>query len=160
MTLRIVLVLSFLLSIKPNVAFSETPTTPAAPAAPEPGQSQNLRKVTAGMGVGYSNGLAKFASAGFFLSPTWIIEGAYENAETVFFGHSLSRSIRSKNFWSPIVYTNLGIVHRKTFGGNQFLDLMTSAFTGKETHYEVEYWDVGPVHCWKSMELGWLSRRL
>jgi hypothetical protein len=50
-----------------------------------------------------------------------------------------------KTFASPVVYTNVGILHRKTFAGeNQFLDLMTSSLHGKDTHYEVEYWDMGP----------------
>lgn len=138
-----VLLSAFTLS---SVSAAETPTAAAAPA-PQPTQevmSKDLRKVTASAGVGYSNGMAKFASAGYYINQTWIIEGSYENASTVFFGHSISRSLRSKNFWSPIVYTNLGVLHRKTYGSNQFLDLMTSAFTGKDTHYEVEYWDMGP----------------
>ncbi len=128
-------------------SFAAEPQSVAASAVaqpPQPSVNKDVRKVTASAGIGYSNGLAKFASAGYYINPTWIIEGAYESADTVFFGKSISRSLRSKNFWSPIVYTNLGIVHRQTYGGNQFLDLMTSAFTGKDTHYEVEYWDVGP----------------
>jgi hypothetical protein len=129
-----------------NMSPAKAQTVAETPAA-EPAQAQtsnDVRKVTASLGVGYSNGMAKFASAGYFINPKWIIEGVYENADTVFFGHSISRSLRSKNFWSPIVYTNLGLLHRKTYGGNQFLDLMTSAFTGKDTHYEVDYWDIGP----------------
>lgn len=117
-------------------------TPPAAPA-----QTRSVREtrvVSLDAGVGYSNGLAKFAAAGYHVTPDWVIEGYYERASTVFFGHSVTRAIRSKNFWSPLVYTNLALLHRETYGENQFLDLMTSAFTGKETKYEVTYWDVGP----------------
>ena len=116
--------------------------TPAAPETPK--SIRDGRVVSIDAGIGYSNGMAKFASAGYHVSPDWLVEGYYENASTVFFGHSESRAIRSKNFWSPIVYTNLSAIYRKTYGGNQFLDLMTSAFTGKDTHYELSYWDAGP----------------
>jgi len=117
-------------------------TPPAAPAQTK--SVRETRVVSVDAGVGYSNGLAKFAAAGYHVTPDWVIEGYYERASTVFFGHSVTRAIRSKNFWSPVVYTNLALLHRQTYGENQFLDLMTSAFTGKETKYEVKYWDVGP----------------
>ena len=117
-------------------------TPPAAPAQPK--SVRETRVVSVDAGVGYSNGLAQFAAAGYHVTPDWVIEGYYERASTVFFGHSVTRAIRSKNFWSPVVYTNLALLHRQTYGENQFLDLMTSAFTGKDTKYEVKYWDVGP----------------
>ena len=117
-------------------------TPPAAPAQTK--SVRETRVVSVDAGVGYSNGLAKFAAAGYHVTPDWVIEGYYERASTVFFGHSVTRAIRSKNFWSPVVYTNLALLHRQTYGENQFLDLMTSAFTGKDTKYEVKYWDVGP----------------
>jgi len=127
-------------------AVSGTEATAATPPA-APAQTKSVREtrvVSLDAGVGYSNGLAKFAAAGYHVTPDWVIEGYYERASTVFFGHSVTRAIRSKNFWSPVVYTNLALLHRQTYGENQFLDLMTSAFTGKETKYEVKYWDVGP----------------
>lgn len=108
------------------------------------GSPRTGRKVTVDAGYGYSNGIARFAAGGFHINPDWVVEACYEEATTVFFGHSLSRGIRSRNFWTPGFNTNLGLIHRQTFGENKFLDLMTSSFTGKDTTYEVRFWDVGP----------------
>ncbi|MEY4632196.1 MAG: hypothetical protein RIQ81_2316 [Pseudomonadota bacterium] len=102
------------------------------------------RKVTFDAGYGYSNGIARFASGGYHINPDWVVEGYIEEATTVFFGHSLSRGIRSRNFWTTRLHTNLGLIHRQTYGENKFLDLMTSSFTGKDTRYEISFWDMGP----------------
>lgn len=122
-------------------AQEKAPTPAAAPASDS---IRVGRKVTVDGGYGYSNGLASFAFAGYHVSPDWVVEGYYEDSSTFFFGQSITRGLRSKNFWSPKVYTNLGILYRQTRGENRFLDMMTSAFTGKDTTYEIRFWDVGP----------------
>ncbi len=106
--------------------------------------NRNGRIITAQAGVGYFNGIAKFASAGYQVTPDWVLEAYYEKSETFFFGTSTSRAIRSKNFWTTNLYTNVGLMHRQTSGRSAFLDVLSSTFTGKETHYDIEYWDVGP----------------
>lgn len=137
LTILMALLVSALISIP---ALAQAP----APAPSKPSSIRDGRIVTLDAGMGYSTGLAKFAFAGYHIAPDWIVEGYYEDSSTVFFGHSISRGVRSKNYWNPIVYTNAGLVHRQTYGGNDFLDLMTSSFTGKDTHYELRYWDIGP----------------
>ena len=106
--------------------------------------NRNGRVIAVGTGVGFVNGIAKFASAGYHINQDWLIEGYYEKSDTFFFGTSTARAIRSKNFWSPTLYTNIGVLHRQTSGRNEFLDVLTSTFTGKETHYDIAYWDIGP----------------
>jgi hypothetical protein len=128
--------------ISPSAVAQTAPTPPAPPA--QPNSIREGRVISINAGAGYSTGLAKFAALGYYFNPDWIVEAYYDESSTVFFGHSISRAVRSKNFWNPIVYTNLGLIHRQTYGSNQFLDLMTSTFTGKETHYELRYWDIGP----------------
>jgi len=95
-------------------------------------------------GFGFSNGLAQFATVGVLVTPDWAIEGYYEQATTFFFGRSITRALRSKNYWNKTLYTNVGLMHRRVEGENKFLDMLTTAFTGKDTHYQVMFWDIGP----------------
>ncbi len=127
----------------PVQARAEEPATTAARNSAIP-SNRNGRVIAADAGIGFVNGIAKFASAGYHISPDWLIEAYYEKSDTFFFGTSTARAIRSKNFWTPTLYTNVGVLHRQTSGRNDFLDVLTSTFTGKETHYDIAYWDIGP----------------
>lgn len=139
-------------SIMATIFFGSFLPTQARAAEPAANASRNStiqsnrngRVIAANTGVGFVNGIAMFASAGYHINPDWLIEAYYEKSDTFFFGTSRARAIRSKNFWSPTLYTNIGVLHRQTSGRNEFLDVLTSTFTGKEAHYDIAYWDIGP----------------
>jgi len=102
------------------------------------------RVFTADVGGGYSSGPTRFAKAGVYVNPDWVIEGYYEESRTWFFGRLTSRGVRSRNFWNANLYTNAGIIQRRVSGRNMFLDMASSTFSGVDTRYEIKYWDIGP----------------
>ena len=102
------------------------------------------RVFTGDVGGGYSSGPTRFAKAGVFINPDWVLEGYYEESRTWFFGRMTSRGLRSKNFWNANLYTSAGLIQRRISGRNMFLDMASSTFSGVDTRYEIKYWDIGP----------------